>query len=102
MNARGLGAQIFLDISGPGRGDRVVDGGGMNAVGHLGDAWGLTSAMLFDREKKNGMIFLIGGPGFNPETNPGKYSSFFRHEEMILTALYRRAIFFETDKARSK
>ena len=92
MNARGLGAQIFLDISGPGRGDRVVDGGGMNAVGHLGDAWGLTSAMLFDREKKNGMIFLIGGPGFNPETNPGKYSSFFRHEELILTALYRRAI----------
>ena len=92
MNAWGLGAQIFLDLSGPGRGDRVVEGGGMNAVGHLGDAWGLTSAMLFDRAKKNGLIFMTGGPGFDPETYPGKYSSFFRHEEQILTALYRRAV----------
>ena len=92
MNAWGLGTQIFLDISGPGRGDRVVEGGGMNAVGHLGDAWGLTSAMLFDRAKKNGLIFMTGGPGFDPETYPGTYSSFYRHEEKILSALYRRAI----------
>ncbi len=92
MNAWGLGTQVFLDLSGPGRGDRIVEGGGMNAVGHLGDAWGLTSAMLFDRAKKNGLIFMTGGPGFDPETYPGKYSSFYRHEELILTALYRRAV----------
>ncbi len=92
MNAWGLGAQIFLDLSGPGRGDRVVEGGGMKAMGHLGDAWGLTSAMLFDREKRNGLIFMTGGPGFDPETYPGKYSSFFRHEERIMSALYRGAI----------
>ena len=92
MNSWGLGVQLFQDISGPGRGDRLVEGGGFKAIGHLGDAWGLTSAMVFDRANKNGMIFLIGGPGFDPETNPGSFSSFYRHEERILTALYRRAI----------
>ncbi len=92
FNAWGLGVQQFLDISGPNEGDRLVDGGGFKAVGHLGDAWGLTSAIVFDPAKKNGMIFLIGGPGFDPETNKGKYSALFRHEEQILDALYRRAI----------
>jgi CubicO group peptidase (beta-lactamase class C family) len=92
FNAWGLGTQRFLDISGPNQGDRLVEGGGFKAVGHLGDAWGLTSAIVFDPVTKNGMIFLIGGPGFDPETNKGKYSALFRHEEQILDALYRRAI----------
>jgi CubicO group peptidase (beta-lactamase class C family) len=92
MNQWGLGVQHFLDLSGPGRGDRLVEGGGFKALGHLGDAWGLTSAMVFDPKTKDGMIFLIGGPGFDPETNPGSYSSLYRHEEKILTALYRYAI----------
>jgi CubicO group peptidase (beta-lactamase class C family) len=84
--------QRFLDISGPNQGDRLIEGGGFKAVGHLGDAWGLTSAIVFDPVTKNGMIFLIGGPGFDPDTNKGKYSALFRHEEQILEALYRRAI----------
>ncbi|MEO8100982.1 MAG: serine hydrolase domain-containing protein [Betaproteobacteria bacterium] len=92
MNAWGLGMHLFQDISGVARGDRLVEGGGFKAVGHLGDAWGLTSAMVFDRATKNGMIFLIGGPAFDPDTNPGKYSSMYRHEEKILTAIYKRAI----------
>ena len=92
MNSWGLGVHQFLDISGPSRGDRLVEGGGFHAMGHLGDAWGLTSAMVFDRPTKNGMIFMTGGPGFDPETYPGKYSSMYRHEERILTAIYRHAI----------
>jgi CubicO group peptidase (beta-lactamase class C family) len=92
FNAWGLGNQRFLDISGPGSGDRLVEGGGFIGNGHFGDAWGLTSAFVFDREKKNGMIYLIGGPGFDPESNKGKYSAIYRHEEKILTALYRYAI----------
>ena len=92
MNAWGLGNQQFLDISGPGSGDRLVESGGFKAVGHTGDAWGLTSALVFDRATKNGMIFFIGGPGFDPETYSGKYSAHFRYEEKILTALYRHAI----------
>ena len=89
MNVWGLGVQHFQDITGPGRGDRLVDGGGFKASGHLGDAWGLTSAMVFDRKTRNGLIFMVGGPGFDPETYNGKYSAFYRHEEQILTALYR-------------
>lgn len=97
MNAWGLGVQLFQDTTGPGRGDRLVEGGGFNGVGHLGDAWGLTSAMVFDRTRRNGMIFLIGGPAFNPDTYMGKYSSFYRHEEQILNSLYRRALLGESD-----
>ncbi|MBL0125255.1 MAG: serine hydrolase [Betaproteobacteria bacterium] len=92
FNAWGLGNQQFLDLSGKGSGDRLVDGGGFKAVGHLGDAWGLTSALVFDRIKRNGMIYLIGGPGFDPDTNPGKYSAMYRHEEKILNAIYQRVI----------
>ena len=92
MNAWGLGNQQFLDVSGAGSGDRLVEGGGFIAVGHTGDAWGLTSALVFDRAKKNGMIFLVGGPGIDPETYGGKYSAHYRYEEQILTALYTRAI----------
>ncbi len=96
MNAWGLGNQHFLDIGGRdgklSRADRLVEGGGFSAVGHLGDAWGLTSAIVFDRKTKTGMVFLIGGPSFDPETYLGEYGSLYRHEEKILTALYRHAI----------
>jgi CubicO group peptidase (beta-lactamase class C family) len=92
MNAWGLGNQHFTDVSGDARGDRLVDIGGFTGVGHLGDAWGLTSALVFDPKTKNGMIFLTGGPGFNPETTPGKYSAFHRYEERIFSALHRHAL----------
>ena len=92
FNGWGLGNQQFQDVTGNGSGDRLVEGGGFKGIGHLGDAWGLTSALVFDRAKKNGIIYLIGGPGFDPETNPGRYSAMYRHEEQILNAIYKRAI----------
>jgi N-acetyl-anhydromuramyl-L-alanine amidase AmpD/CubicO group peptidase (beta-lactamase class C family) len=92
FNAWGLGTQIFVDKSGQSRGDRLVEGGGFTAVGHLGDAWGLTSAFVFNRATKRGMIFLHGGPSFDPDTYPGQYSALFRHEERILSTLYQHAI----------
>lgn len=92
FNAWGLGNQHFVDRSIKGAGDRLVARGGFTAHGHLGDAWGLTSAMVFNRERREGMIFLIGGPGFNPGTNPGSYSGLYRHEEQILDALYEDAV----------
>ena len=91
MNAWGLGNQHFLDVSGDSFGDRLVESG-FKAVGHTGDAWGLTSALVFDPATKNGMIFLVGGPGFDPATTPGKYSAHYRYEELILSALHRRAV----------
>ena len=92
FHAWALGTQIFLDVSDVGKGDRLIEGGGVTGVGHFGDAWGLTSLMVFDRTTRNGMIFLSGGPGFNSDTTPGKYSSMPRYEEQILTALHRYAI----------
>jgi hypothetical protein len=92
MNAWGLGNQHFLDVSGAGRGDRLVQNGGFTGVGHLGDAWGLRSAFVFDPKSKNGMIFLSGGPGFDPATNFGEYSALHRYEERILNALYEGAL----------
>jgi hypothetical protein len=85
----GLGNQHFIDHTGPGIGDRLVEAGAFTAVGHAGDAWGLRGAMVFDPRRRDGMIFLIGGHGFDPETYPGTYSANYRHEEKILTALHR-------------
>jgi hypothetical protein len=92
MNAWGLGNQHFVDVSGPGIGDRVADGVAWKGKGHSGDAWGLTSLLFFDDVKREGLVFLIGGPGFDPETYPGIYSARFRHEELILSAMHRHLL----------
>ena len=92
MNAWGLGNQHFLNVSGSARGDRLVQNGGFTGVGHLGDAWGLRAAFVFDPKTKNGLIFLSGGSGFDPDTTPGQYSALYRYEERILNALYERAL----------
>jgi CubicO group peptidase (beta-lactamase class C family) len=93
FNAWALGPQIFLDVSGrKGRGDRIVEGGGFTGVGHLGNAYGLTSAFVFDPKTKQGLIFLVGGTAADPETHKGEYSAFYRYEERILTALFRGAL----------
>jgi CubicO group peptidase (beta-lactamase class C family) len=91
FNAFALGPQIFLDISNGRTGDRVVEGGGFTGYGHLGNAYGLTSAFIFDPKTKNGMIFLVGGIAADPETDRGAYSAFYRYEERIMTALHRGA-----------
>lgn len=92
FNAWGLGNQQFVDVSGPDFGDRLVEGGGFTAAGHLGDAYGLLGTLAFDRASRNGFAFLIGGTGCDPETQRGAFSAGARFEERIATALYRRAI----------
>jgi CubicO group peptidase (beta-lactamase class C family) len=97
FNAWGLGNQIFLDVSGPDFGDRLVEGGGFRAHGHLGDAYGLFATFAFDPVTKNGFVFLSGGTGFDPELERGEYSAASRFEERIATTLYKRAILRATD-----
>ena len=92
LNAWGLGVQHFLDVSGPGSGDRLVEGGKMRALGYHGDAYGLDGIFAFDPQRRDGIIFLAGGTGFDPETDRGRYSGFNRYEERILTAVYRHAL----------
>ncbi len=97
FNAWGLGNERFLDISGPGFGDRIVEGGGFVASGHIGEAYGLIGILAFDAASKDGIVYLIGGTGFDPDTDRGAYSAAFGFEERIATALYRRAILGRTD-----
>ncbi len=98
FNAWGLGNQHFTDRGGgPGQGDRLVEGGGFVAVGHHGDAYGLSSLFAFDPRTRNGMVILVGGTGFDPELDRGAYSASRRFEERIATALWRRAILQRAD-----
>ncbi|MCG2585164.1 serine hydrolase [Massilia sp. TS11] len=83
--AWGLGNQQF-------DGARVVEGGRFQAVGHLGEAYGLISAFILDREHKDGMVMFVGGTSADPAQYKGRYSALERFTEQILTALYRGAI----------
>jgi hypothetical protein len=69
MQAWGLGNQQWVDASAPGRGDRLVEGGGFIPVGHTGDAYGLHGGFFIDRDKREGIVFLASGTGFDPATN---------------------------------
>ncbi|OEZ51730.1 putative penicillin-binding protein PbpX [Janthinobacterium sp. MP5059B] len=89
-HAWGLGNQQFDAVAG--QGNRLVEGAGFTAVGHLGDAYGLVSAFVLDFKSRNGLVMLVGGTGSDPEHYPGTYSAMGRNEELILTALYRGAI----------
>ncbi|TFW31798.1 class C beta-lactamase-related serine hydrolase [Massilia horti] len=95
-HAWGLGNQHFTDASeirnGRASGDRLVEGGGLTGVGHLGWSWGLNALFVFDRQSKNGMVYVSSGVGANPELQPGRFSSEARFQERITDALYRGAI----------
>src|SRR5688572_5378032 len=92
FNAWGLGVQHFLDVSGPGSGDRLVEGGAFRGLGHHGDAYGLHGAFAFDPRRRDGIVYLAGGTGFDPESDRGTYSGLNRYEERILTAVHRHAL----------
>ena len=65
---------------------------GLNAVGHLGDAYGLRSIFAMDRASGNGIVVLAGGSARDPAADPGRDSSLARYEERVLAEVYRRAI----------
>jgi CubicO group peptidase (beta-lactamase class C family) len=87
FNCWGLGNAQFPDQ--PGR--RLVEGG-FDAIGHLGDAYGLRSVFAFDPARRNGMIVLVGGTSSDPGLQQGDYSALARFEERILTSTFRHAI----------
>lgn len=90
FNCWGLGNQQFPDR--PGSGMQVVDGGGFSGLGHLGEAYGLMSVLIFDPVSRSGMVMLVGGTSSDPAAYKGAYSAMIRFEEQVLTALYRRVI----------
>ncbi|WP_026355022.1 serine hydrolase domain-containing protein [Massilia niastensis] len=88
FNAWGLGNAHFPERPGM----ALVEGGGFEAAGHLGDAYGLRSVFAADLAQGNGMVLLAGGSSADPEQHKGRHSAMARFEERILSALYRRAI----------
>ena len=84
-----LGPQRFTDASGTGRGDRLVEGGGVTGWGHLGDAYGLLGAFVLDPVRRNGMVTVISGPGCDPYNPKGRWSSMTRAQEQAMTAVWR-------------
>lgn len=88
----GLGVQRYTDASGPGRGDRLVEGGGFSGWGHTGDAYGMMGVFALDPVRRHGMIVLITGPGVDPATFPSQWSALYRWEELALSALHRHLL----------
>lgn len=86
LSPRGLGNAHYPDRPGL----RLAPG--FDAVGHLGDAYGLRSIFAFDRISGNGIVVLAGGTGVDPATAPGRETPLARYEERIVAAVYRRAI----------
>ena len=92
MLAWALGPQRFTDASAPGRGDRLIEGGGLTGWGHLGDAYGLLACFVLDPRHRNGMVTVLSGPSRNPYTPKGRWSAMARDEERLWTALWRGAV----------
>ena len=84
-----LGPQRFTDTSGAGRGDRLVEGGGVTGWGHLGDAYGLLGAFVLDPARRKGMVTVISSPGRDPYTPQGRWSSMAQAQEQVMTAVWR-------------
>ena len=88
----GLGVQRFTDSSGPGRGDRLVEGGGFTGWGHTGDAYGLMGLFALDPQRSQGLVVLITGPGVDPATFPSQWSALYRWQELALSAMHRHVL----------
>ena len=74
-----------------GTSDKLTKNDNLKWFGHLGDAYGLFSGMVFDPAKGDGMAQIIGGVGTDPDINAlGSYWAFYRWEEQILSAAYQR------------
>jgi CubicO group peptidase (beta-lactamase class C family) len=88
----GLGVQRFTDASGPGRGDRLVEGGGFTGWGHTGDAYGMMGVFALDPVRRQGLVVLVAGPGADPATVPSQWSALYRWQERAVSAVHRHLL----------
>ncbi len=87
MRAWGLGPQHTTAVRDALGGDCHVEDGSPRLWGHAGNAYGLLAGLWCDPQTQNGLIYIIGGVGTDPEIHRGRYSSFYRWEEEIQTAI---------------
>ncbi|WP_337868911.1 serine hydrolase domain-containing protein [Meiothermus sp.] len=89
MNGQALswGLGVWRFTNQPGQ-DCPVQGHPRPWFGHLGDAYGLLSGLLFDLEAAHALVYILGGQGCDPAQHRGLYSAYTRWEEQVLSALY--------------
>ncbi|XHS76632.1 serine hydrolase domain-containing protein [Burkholderiaceae bacterium UC74_6] len=90
--AWGTGAQHFIDKTGPGWGDRLLEKGGVQAWGHLGFAWGLQAGFMIDASRTRGIIYVSSGHAADPQSHRGRFSSFPQWEEKVHDLLWTTAV----------
>lgn len=91
LSPRGLGNAHYPDRPG------LWLAPGFDAVGHLGDAYGLRSVFAVDRRRGDGIVVLCGGTAFDPAGAPGRSTALARYEERVVALLHRRAILGRAD-----
>ena len=83
MECYGLSIQLL----GHGKLDRLIADREVKWAGHYGEAYGLLSGMFMDREKGNGLIYIMNGMGNEEAVNYGAYSGMYLWEEKFCTAI---------------
>ena len=85
--AWGLGLQHTTATMDDLGGDRLAPHSNERFWGHRGEAYGFLGGMWFDPQRNAGFVYLAGGVGDDPYQHPGNFSSAYRWEELIQTAI---------------
>ncbi|MBH9552603.1 serine hydrolase domain-containing protein [Inhella gelatinilytica] len=87
----GVGLQRFTDQRTAQGGDRLHSQGGWQAWGHLGEAYGLLSGLIFQPQRAGqpgwALMYALNGTSQSLEHAAGRHSSFSHWEERILEVL---------------
>jgi CubicO group peptidase (beta-lactamase class C family) len=100
--AWGLGLQHTTGTQDELGGDRLTIDSREQLWGHRGEAYGLLGGMWFDPQRKLGFVYLVGGLGDDPYLHPGNYSSAYRWEELIQTAILDEIDRWETTRSLTR
>ena len=55
--------------------------------GHFGEAYGLLAGLFVNRERQDGIFYMINGQGAPDVDHHGDYSGMYQWEEHLCTAL---------------
>lgn len=83
MTCYGLGIQVFTS----GKRDCFLRHRTVVMSGHFGEAYGLLAGLFVNRERQDGIFYMINGQGAPDVDHHGDYSGMYQWEEHLCTAL---------------
>ena len=83
MTCYGLGLHVLTS----GKRDRFLKDRDVFMSGHFGEAYGLLAGLFVNRERKDGIFYVINGQGAPDIDHHGDYSGMYQWEERLTTAL---------------